>query len=98
MLHTVNKSPFEKNSLSTCVSLVDDKGVILLIEDGVIGAAEHTKSSVISDLAAQGRVYALAEDLTARGLINKVSKGINVVDYKGFVELVVEHGANASWL
>ena len=36
MLHTVNKSPFEKNSLETCLRLSEDNSSILLIEDGVI--------------------------------------------------------------
>ena len=34
MLHTVNKSPFEKNSLETCLRLAEDNSSILLIEDG----------------------------------------------------------------
>ena len=33
MLHTVNKSPFEKNSLETCLRLANDKSSIILIED-----------------------------------------------------------------
>ena len=40
MLHTVNKSPFEKNSLETCLRLAEDNSSILLIEDGVYGALQ----------------------------------------------------------
>ena len=50
MLHTVNKSPFEKNSLETCLRLAEDNSSILLIEDGVYGALKNTsfESSIIS--------------------------------------------------
>ena len=42
MLHTVNKSPLEKNSLETCLRLADSNSSILLIEDGVYGALKNT--------------------------------------------------------
>jgi tRNA 2-thiouridine synthesizing protein B len=45
MLHTVNKSPFEKNSLETCLRLIDESSSILLIEDGVYGALKNTSVS-----------------------------------------------------
>ena len=50
MLHTVNKSPFEKNSLETCLRLAEDNSSILLIEDGVYGALKNTsfESSIIN--------------------------------------------------
>ncbi|WXU00302.1 MAG: Protein TusB [Catillopecten margaritatus gill symbiont] len=98
MLHTVNKSVFERNSLQSCVNTIDDSSVILLIEDGVISAANNTKSSVLADLAAEGRVYALQGDVDARGISSKVADNIQLVDYEGFVDLVVEHGTAVSWL
>lgn len=98
MLHTVNKSPFERSSLATCVASLDDKSVILLIEDGVIGATKTNKSDLVVALANSGRVYALAGDLEARGIADKVMDGIQVIDYQGFVHLVVEHKASTAWL
>ena len=35
MLHTVNKSPFDKSSLDTCLKFAKAGSSILLIEDGV---------------------------------------------------------------
>ena len=98
MLHTVNKSSFERNSLQSCLNIIDDGSVILLIEDGVISAAKNTKSSMLADLATQGRVYALQGDVDARGISSKVADNIQLVDYAGFVELVVEHGTAVAWL
>lgn len=66
MLHTVNKSSFERNSLQSCLNTIDDTSVILFIEDGVINAANNANSSMIADLAANGRVFALQGDVEAR--------------------------------
>ncbi|NYT27270.1 sulfurtransferase complex subunit TusB [Candidatus Thiodubiliella endoseptemdiera] len=98
MLHTVNKSVFERNSLQSCLNTIDDSSVILLIEDGVISAAKNTKSSLLADLAAEGRVFALQGDVEARGISSKVADNIKLVDYEGFVDLVVEHGTAVSWV
>lgn len=98
MLHTVNKSSFERNTLQSCLNAIDDTSVILLIEDGVISATNNSKSSMLADLAAQGRVYALQGDLDARGISSKVADNVKLVDYAGFVDLVVEHGTAVSWV
>ena len=42
MLHTVNKSPFENNSLETCLRLIENNSSLLLIEDAVYGALTNT--------------------------------------------------------
>lgn len=98
MLHTVNKSSFERNSLQSCINTIDDTSVVLLIEDGVISATKSTHESMLADLASQGRVYALQGDLEARGISTKVADNIQLVDYAGFVDLVVEHGTPVSWV
>lgn len=98
MLHTVNKSSFERNTLQSCLNTIDDTSVILLIEDGVISATNNSKSSMLADLAAQGRVYALQGDIDARGISSKVADNVKLVDYAGFVDLVVEHGTAVSWV
>jgi len=48
ILHTINKSPFDKNSLEACVRLASKGGSVLFIEDGVYGAMKGTaKSSLV---------------------------------------------------
>lgn len=98
MLHTVNKSSFERDSLQSCVNIIDDSSVILFIEDGVINAANNVNSSMIADLATQGRVFALQGDVEARGISSKLADNIKLVDYAGFVDLVVKHGTTVSWV
>jgi len=100
MLHTVNKSPFDRNSLDSCLRLAKKGGAILLIEDGVIAAMSGTaESSKLEGALADHSVFVLGPDLQARGLdASKIIEGINVVDYGGFVDLTVEHGTVQSWL
>lgn len=100
-LHTVNKSPFEKNSLDTCLSLAGNDSTVLLIEDGVAGALQNTTASPsISDAMSSGVKFAvLGEDLNARGLpADRIIEGISVVDYAGFVQLAADHDNVQSWL
>jgi tRNA 2-thiouridine synthesizing protein B len=99
MLHTVNKSPFEKNSLVSCLEHAADGSAVLLIEDGVYGAL---KGSALADKVqgAMGKttIYALGPDLEARGIADKVMDGIKVVDYAGFVDLACENDKVQAWL
>ena len=100
MLHLVNKSPFEKNSLDSCLRLATSGSSVLLIEDGVYAAVANAKHA--DKLTARKddlSFYVLGPDVAARGLSDTpLIDGITVVDYEGFVDLVAEHDANQSWL
>lgn len=99
ILHTVNKSPFERTSLSRCLSMAQANSAILLIEDGVYGATGGGSFSADVDAAMKNvKVYALEPDLAARGIKDKVMEGIELVDYAGFVDLVAEYDTVQSWL
>lgn len=100
MLHTVNKSPFEKNSLDSCMRLAKAGSSVLLIEDGVVAAMKGTKHSKdVADAMANVSFYVLGPDLKARGLsAGNVVDGIKVVDYSGFVDLATEHESVQAWL
>lgn len=99
MLHTVNKSPFEHRSLETCLKFAQPGAAVLLIEDGVYAAAKGTAvSERMQDALKSVAIYALKPDLEARGMQDRVMDGIRLVDYGGFVDLVVEHSAVQSWL
>jgi len=43
------------------------------------------------------KVYALIPDLRARGLLERVIPGIELVDYQGFVALTEEFDTVQSW-
>lgn len=100
MLHTVNKSPFERNSLESCLRLAKSGSAILLFEDGVYGAMSGTSvsDSVIS-AAKDNSVYVLGPDLKARGLAeSQLIDGIKIIDYAGFVDLAADNDGVTPWL
>tara|TARA_B100000575_G_scaffold105261_1_gene83868 strand:- start:50 stop:352 length:303 start_codon:yes stop_codon:yes gene_type:complete len=100
MLHTVNKSPFEKNSLETCLRLTDQNSTVLLIEDGVYGALKGTKiENLVSESLNNVKMYVLGPDLMARGLDkNSLINNIEIIDYQDFVKLAVENSRIQNWL
>ena len=100
MLHTVNKSPFERRTLDTALRHAVKGAAILLIEDGVYAAFED---SVVADKVkaamADNKLYVLGPDVAARGMSEKsLIDGIEIVDYEGFVDLVTEYDKVQSWL
>lgn len=96
MLHIVNKSPYERDALATCVGYYRSGDTLLLIEDGVYAAI--TAGRVAPSL--QGlKVAALSSDVKARGISkDKLIDGITLVDYAGFVDLVTTTDRVQSWL
>lgn len=100
MLHTVNKSPFEKDSLKTCLRLAVQGSDILLIEDAVYGALAGTRiePSIVNALSRHG-VFVLEADIQARGIEREsLIPGVGAVDYGGFVDLAAGHDKVQSWL
>ena len=100
MLHLINKSPTEKNSLDSCFRLAKSGSAILLIEDGVYAAlAKADYAENITSRMEEFSFYVLDPDVAARGLSDvPLIEGFNVVDYEGFVDLVTEHDVSQSWL
>jgi len=100
MLHLVNKSPTERNSLDSCLRLAQAGGAVLLLEDGVYAAlANAAFADAVKARMGELTFYVLGPDVSARGLDDKpMIDGLNVVDYGGFVDLVVEHDVAQSWM
>lgn len=99
MLHTVNKSPTDKNTLESCIGHAKAGSAILLIEDGVYGALKGTQYSGKIEAAMKDvTIYALSADVKARGIQDHIMDGIKLIGYDGFVDLTVEHDTVQSWL
>lgn len=97
MLHTINKSPFQADSFTSCLRFAQAGDPILLIEDGIYAAQAGTKfESMLQTAIASNPIYVLSGDLAARG-ITKTIEGVQLIDYEGFVDLVEQHQVNA-WL
>jgi len=100
MLHLINKSPFERQALDSCLRVAKPGSAILLIEDGVYAAlAKAAHAEKIISRMVDFSFYVLGPDVAARGLSDKsLIEGIDVVDYEGFVDMVAEHDVTQSWL
>jgi tRNA 2-thiouridine synthesizing protein B len=100
ILHTVNKSPFERNALESCLKLANNGDPVLLLEDGVYAALKDTsvEGRITSALDEQS-IYVLGPDLAARGFSeDRLIAGVRVVDYAGFVDLAAENDKVQAWL
>jgi tRNA 2-thiouridine synthesizing protein B len=100
VLHIVNKSPYDRNSLDACLRLAQPDSAILLIEDGVYAAIPKASASErVQQALNNHQIYALQPDLQARGINpDNLIDGISLVDYDGFVKLTTDYDKSQSWL
>jgi len=96
-LHIVSTSAYRTDALQCAVEFARDGDAILLIEDGVYGAADTpSNEAVISRCQPGVTFYVLAEDMAARAL-PACSGSFKTVGYSGFVDLVCQHQNSVSW-
>jgi len=100
MLHIVNKSPLERNTLDTCIATAQPDDALILIEDAVYAAnSGNAGAAKLNEAKSKGfKLYALQPDLEARGIADRVIDGVTLVDYEGFVDLVAAESSSQSWL
>jgi tRNA 2-thiouridine synthesizing protein B len=99
ILHTVNKSPFEKSSMDSCLAYAKEGSCVLMYEDGIYGAIKGTAVAAKVAAASGVKFYVLGPDLKARGVAeDKIVDGIEIVDYAGFVNLTVENDKVQAWV
>ena len=99
-LNIVNKSPFEKRTLEQCLKRIGEGDSVLLIEDASISALSNTAyAEQLLSASKQSTLYVLQPDLQARGFGDaSLLDSMSLVDYEGFVDLVVTHDRVHSWL
>lgn len=100
VLHTTNKSPLQTRDLQSCLRLSRPGCGILLMEDAVYGALNGTAAAAaLAEAAKDKKIYVLGPDLEARGFTaDQVAPAVKVVDYGGFVDLVVEYHHVQAWV
>jgi len=95
MLHTLSHSPWQ-HDISAQLRLVKAGDDLLLLSDGVIAALEGCRYLDILR-AAPISLYALNEDIEARGLTGQISSGVVRVSYNDFVRLTIKHTRQLTW-
>ncbi|MDI5984844.1 sulfurtransferase complex subunit TusB [Halomonas sp. M4R5S39] len=94
LLHILNRSPAASRVYQQALAAMGPEDRLLLIEDGVQGALPQL---VRYFDGLQGRLFALREDLAARGLEGRCEASVQVVDVDGFVDLTEEAERTVSW-
>ena len=96
-LHILSHSPFTDSRLASCLRLLSAADALLLTGDAVYALQPATASlQALELMPAAIALYALDEDLAARGL--QAPERVQVVDYPGFVELCTRYAKVNSWL
>ena len=97
-LFVLNRSWHDTVWLFEQMAFASNGDSILLIEDAVLALhSPTTLGSFLAKCQAIGiSVYALNNDCELRGIINKYPS-ISLLDYTGYVDLIVEHDKQVAW-
>jgi tRNA 2-thiouridine synthesizing protein B len=96
-LHLLSRSPFADTSGASCLRLLGPGDGLLLTGDAVYALQPGSRPlEVLSQQPSDRPLFALVEDLDARGLA--APDFVQAVDYAGFVELTLRFERTNSWL
>jgi len=97
-LHLLAHSPFNDNRFSSCLPLLDDGDGLLLSGDAVHALQPGSAAlQSLQQLPAGVAIYALQEDLLARGL-SEYPERVSDIEYSVFVDLCIHYSSVNSWL
>ena len=97
-LHLLSHSPFNDNRFSSCLPLLGPGDALLLSGDAVHALQSDSNPLMkLRSLPGEVAVYALQEDLLARGL-HTLPESVEAIDYATFVELCIRYTRVNSWL
>jgi tRNA 2-thiouridine synthesizing protein B len=81
--------------MAAMLRLLKEGDDLLLLSDGVIAIAEGRFLEILQ--SAPISLYALQEDIEARGLAGQIADSVVRVSYTDFVRLSVKHAGQLSW-
>ena len=98
-LHIINTSPNLRSALQACLDVCQTDDGVIFIEDAVLAVKQDTPSAqIIQENLAANTCYALLPDLQARGIRpEQIMKGIEQIDYLGFVKITTEYDRTLTW-
>ncbi len=96
-LHILNASPVQSTQLNSCLRvLTDDDGIVLCGEAVQLLRKGSIALRKLLDFDGSYRLYALSEDIQARGIDTK-RMPVTMLDYPDFVALCVDYTRVNSW-
>ena len=93
MLHIIQQSPFNSNVLQRCLQHTQTGDTVLFIQDGVLAILNPENFMRHSAL----HFYFLAADVQTRGLQDKVTADVTLIDYDQFVALTIAQHPILTW-
>ncbi|WMY94881.1 MAG: sulfurtransferase complex subunit TusB [Arsenophonus sp.] len=101
MLYSISTSPYYTD-MHSLISLVMKEDEVLLIQDGVFMGHKtlptNNDNYYLMQFKKKGiHVFALQDDIEARGLMLYMSPYVHQISFIDFVELTVKHTQYFSW-
>ena len=95
-LHTLNKH--RSDLVQLCISALGPEDSLLLLEDGVYAALTTAGTPLDPETLPAGiKLYALTEDLAARGINDKIPDVFARITYRDFVSLSLICNKVVNW-
>ncbi|MDF7679806.1 sulfurtransferase complex subunit TusB [Enterobacteriaceae bacterium ESL0689] len=95
MLHTLSVSP-AYTDLYSMIRLMKEGDDLLLLSDGIIAAIAGGQSFKILQ-SFPVTIYALQDDIVARGLTAHIASSVIPASYMDFVRLTIKHPQQLAW-
>ncbi|QJC31345.1 sulfurtransferase complex subunit TusB [Enterobacteriaceae endosymbiont of Macroplea mutica] len=99
MLYILSNSPLHCNFI-ILLDILNKNDDLILIQDGILaGLSNSFFHKKIKQIKSQKKIsiFAIHDDITARGLLNNFSKEIIIIDYNKFVSLTIKHKQQILW-
>ncbi|AMA64874.1 Protein TusB [Candidatus Arsenophonus lipoptenae] len=101
MLCAISASPYY-NDFSSLINLLTKQDEVLLLQNGVLMGhkiySKNKDNKYVTQLRNKGiHIFALEDDVDARGLTLYMSSYIRQISYIDFVQLTVKHQQYFSW-
>ncbi|WMY96029.1 MAG: sulfurtransferase complex subunit TusB [Arsenophonus sp.] len=101
MLYGISTSPYYTD-INSLISLVMKEDEVLLMQDGVLMGHKTFLTNNDNDYLMQFKnkgihVFALQDDVEARGLLPYISSYVYQISFIDFVKLTVKHTQYFSW-
>ncbi|WP_392566314.1 sulfurtransferase complex subunit TusB [Utexia brackfieldae] len=95
MLHTLSHTSSQTDS-ALLLSLINQQDIIVLWQDGVTIAVKG--NDLLQDMFKQSiQVYALKQDISARGLLPLLDDNVILIDMEACIALTAQHYPQLAW-
>ena len=92
-IHLIRTSAFEKNSYASCIDILQESDVIVLLDDGCYNLHHPLCESALGIIGADS-LYVIEHHCTARALIPRNAKTISMSE---LVELITQSTGTITW-